>query len=139
MVMYISKAYNNYVQSWGMNSLAMHSKIIKLKINTELRPYAKQRKIHNNIHIGTNLKIHIKPCGGVWLENIFLDKEDPWVRILAATKFAVLRSYHATSQSTPGKMVFGCDMILNTPLVADWEAIRRHKQELIDKNNQKKN
>ena len=39
-------------------------------------------------------------------------------------------------QATPGQMVFGHDMILNTPLINDWEDFRRIKQQLIDKNNQ---
>ena len=39
----------------------------------------------------------------------------------------------------PGHLVFGREMILNTPFVADMEAIRRRKKELIDKNIQNKN
>ena len=34
-------------------------------------------------------------------------------------------------------MVSGCDMILNTPLISDWEYIRKRKQEIIDKPTQK--
>ena len=30
-------------------------------------------------------------------------------------------------------------MILNTPLISDWGAIMRYKEELIDKNNRNKN
>ena len=30
------------------------------------------------------------------------------------------------------QMVFGRDMLLNTPSIADWEAIRRHKQQIVD-------
>ena len=36
-------------------------------------------------------------------------------------------------------MVFGCDMILNTPLIVGLEAIRLCKQKNIDKNNQIEN
>ena len=73
------------------------------------------------------------------LQNNYLDKEDPWAGILAATAFAVRSTYHTTLQATPGQLVFGRDMILNTPFIADWEAIRRRKQELIDKNNKNEN
>ena len=73
------------------------------------------------------------------LQNNYLDKEDPWSGILAATAFAVRSTYHTTLQATPGQLVFGRDMILNTPFIADWEAIRKRKQELIDKNNKNEN
>ena len=36
-------------------------------------------------------------------------------------------------------MVFGRDMILNTPFIADWEAIRLRNKKIIDKNNQLEN
>ena len=39
----------------------------------------------------------------------------------------------------PVQMVFGCDIILNNPSIADWEAITRRKKQLIDKNNMNKN
>ena len=47
--------------------------------------------------------------------------------------------YHIIVQSTPGQIIFGRDMILNTPLIVYCEAIRLRKQKLIDKNNQIKN
>ena len=34
----------------------------------------------------------------------------------------------------PGQLVFGRDMILNTQNLADWTAIKAHKQQLIHKN-----
>ena len=42
-------------------------------------------------------------------------------------------------QATPGQLVFGLDIILNTLFIANWEDIIRHKQKLIDKNNQLEN
>ena len=36
-------------------------------------------------------------------------------------------------------MVFGCEIILNTPFISDWGDIRQSKKELIDKNNQLEN
>ena len=38
-----------------------------------------------------------------------------------------------------GQLMFGHDMIFNTPFIADWGDIRQHKQKLIDKNNQLEN
>ena len=59
--------------------------------------------------------------------------------ILEATAFAVQIMYHTAIQATPGQIVLGYDMILNTPLLVDWEAIRLRKQNIIDKNNQIEN
>ena len=42
-------------------------------------------------------------------------------------------------QATPGHLVFGWNMILNTIFVDYWEASIILKQEIIDKNNQNKN
>ena len=39
---------------------------------------------------------------------------------VAATDFVVRSMYHTTLQATPGQLVFYCDMILNTPLIAYW-------------------
>ena len=35
----------------------------------------------------------------------------------------------------PGQLIFGRDMILNIQYLADWTAIKAHKQQLICKNN----
>ena len=62
------------------------------------------------------------------LQNNYLDKDDPWSGILAATDFAARSTYRTTLQATSYQLVFECDMILNTPFIADWEAIRLRKQ-----------
>ena len=73
------------------------------------------------------------------LEENYLDVDKPWDGILAAAAFAVRSTYHTTLQATPGQLVFGRDMVLNTPFIADWEAIRLRKQKIIDKNNKMEN
>ena len=73
------------------------------------------------------------------LEEIQLDKVDPWGGILAATAYAVRTTYHTTLQSSPGQLVFGRDMIFNIKHEANWEAIRLRKQKLIDENNRREN
>ena len=60
---------------------------------------------------------------------------DPWSGILAATMFAVRKTYHTTLQASPMQLVFGQDAILNIKHVADWEHIRQHKQLRINHNN----
>ena len=73
------------------------------------------------------------------LQNKYLDKDEPWSGLLAATAFAVQIIYHTTPQSTPGQLVFGRDIILNTLFIAYLGAIRLRKQKIIDKNNQLEN
>jgi hypothetical protein len=43
---------------------------------------------------------------------------------------AVCSTYHAASQSTPGQLVFGRDMIWDTAHVADWQHVKQRKQTL---------
>jgi len=73
------------------------------------------------------------------LENNYLDEDDPWKGILSATAFAVRSTFHTTLRKSPGQLVFGRDMILNIKHVANWEFIRKRKQDLIEKNNIREN
>ncbi len=72
------------------------------------------------------------------LESNYLDNDNPWRGILAATAFAVRSTYHTTLKKTPGQLVFGRDMIFNIQHVANWEYIRQNKHCRIDKNNKAK-
>jgi hypothetical protein len=48
------------------------------------------------------------------LNENYLDEDDPWKGILAATAFAIRATYQHTSlQKPPGQLVFGRDMIFN--------------------------
>ena len=67
--------------------------------------------------------------------NPYLDSDDPWLGILAAASFAMCSMYHTTLHAMPGQLIFGIDMILNMQYLADWTAIKAHKQQLIHKNN----
>ena len=42
-------------------------------------------------------------------------------------------------QATPGQLVIGHAIILNTLFIVEWEAISLRKQKIIDKNNQLEN
>ena len=70
-------------------------------------------------------------------KNNDLDEDDPWSYILASTAFVVQKTYYTTLQSTPCHMVFGCDIILNTPFIADWEDISMCERKIIEKTNLK--
>ena len=68
-------------------------------------------------------------------DNPYIDMDDPWLGILAAAVFAMCSTYHTTLRVTPGQLIFGRDMILNTQYLADWTVIKACKQQLIHKNN----
>ena len=51
------------------------------------------------------------------LETNYLDTDDPWAGILAATAFAIRNTYHTTLKATPGQLVFGRDLIFNTKYI----------------------
>ena len=57
-----------------------------------------------------------------------------WSGILAAMDFTVCSTYHAKLQATPDQLVFGRDMILNTPTGKLLGNVRKK-----DKNNKNKN
>ena len=52
---------------------------------------------------------------------------------LANCTFAIRAALHSGLKATPGSLVFGRDMILDLPVVADWINIQEHRQQLIDK------
>ena len=68
-------------------------------------------------------------------DNPYIDMDDPWSGILAAAAFAMCSTYHTTLCTMPGQLIFGRDMILNMQYLADWTAIKAHKQQLMCKNN----
>ena len=73
------------------------------------------------------------------LQENYLDNEDPWPGILSAAAFAIHATYHTTTQKSPGQLVFGRDMIFNIKHQANWEYIKKRKQEKINQNNEKEN
>ena len=114
------------------NSLIRDTYGIKAKVATTANPQANAiiERTHQTL---ANLVRTFE------LEENYLDVDKPWDGILAAAAFAVRSTYHTTLQATPGQLVFGRDMVLNTPFIADWEAIRLRKQKIIDKNNKMEN
>ena len=72
------------------------------------------------------------------LQNNYLEEGDHWSVIIAAMFFTVCGTYHTMLQATSVKLVFGCNMILNNPFIADWETIMRCKKQLTDNKNKTK-
>ena len=58
-------------------------------------------------------------------DNDGIDYDDPWSSILAAVTAAICSSYSTTMQAMPMQFVFGCDVIINTKFIADWDYIRQ--------------
>jgi hypothetical protein len=73
------------------------------------------------------------------VQDNYLDENDPWEGILAATMFAIRATYHTTLQATPSQLVFGRDAILNVQFEANWNLIHERKQRIIKKNNEAEN
>ena len=53
---------------------------------------------------------------------------------LAITMHAMCTGTHSTLGSSPGSLVFNRDMFLNIPLIADWHAITKRREHLVNKN-----
>ena len=73
------------------------------------------------------------------IANLQLSTEDPWTEVLASVAYAIRSTYHTTLQATPAQLVFGRDMIYPIQYIAEWDIIRKRKQALIDKNNEREN
>ena len=68
-----------------------------------------------------------------------LDLVDPWNGILSAVIFAMRSTVHTTLQATPMQLVFGRDAILNISHEANWQLIKKLKQQKIKENNEREN
>jgi hypothetical protein len=51
---------------------------------------------------------------------------------LANAMYATRATFHSGLMTTPGALSFGCDMVMNIPLIADLTLIRANRQRLID-------
>ena len=61
------------------------------------------------------------------LQNNYLDKEDPGTYIIEDNEFLAQSTYHNMLKYVSGQILFRGDIILNTPLISDWEYIRIRK------------
>ena len=58
---------------------------------------------------------------------------------LATASHAMRANIHLGLRDSPGALAFGRDMFLPVPLIADWIAIREHRERLIDHNLMRQN
>lgn len=78
--------------------------------------------------VGQSLRIlyHFAPPAGVADVNQLVDTA------IANAVFAARSSFSSSLQATQGGLAFGHDMILDIPLIVDFEAIQNQQQQLID-------
>ena len=57
------------------------------------------------------------------IQDIFIDKDDTWLVNLSAAEFSVISATNGLKDYSPGKSVFGRDMIIPIKHTVDWELI----------------
>ena len=60
--------------------------------------------------------------------NYFIDEA------LSITTHAMRAGMHSNLGSSPGSLVFNRDMFLNIPLIADWHAVTKQQENLVNTN-----
>jgi hypothetical protein len=68
-----------------------------------------------------------------------LDAMDPWSSFLASAAFAIRSTHHTTLGASPGKRVFGRDMLLPIKFKANWAEIKARHQDEMRCNNEREN
>jgi hypothetical protein len=58
---------------------------------------------------------------------------------LAITMHTIRAGIHSTLGSSPGSLVFNRDMFLNIPLIADWHAVTKRREHLVNENLMREN
>jgi hypothetical protein len=59
--------------------------------------------------------------------------------VLSDAAWAICSTYHTVLKASPGAAIFGRDMLLDIPFIADWQKIGEHRQQLTDLNNAREN
>jgi hypothetical protein len=58
---------------------------------------------------------------------------------LADVAWAICSTYHTVLKASPGAGIFGCDMLIDIPFIADWKTIGENRQKLTDHNTDQEN
>ena len=61
------------------------------------------------------------------IQDTCIDKDHTWLGILSAAAFSILSTKNGLKVYSPGKSVFGRDMILPIKHTVDWELINHQK------------
>ena len=71
------------------------------------------------------------------LENQEIEDDNPFDYFLQSAAWTIRSTFHTTLQDSPCQLVFGRDIINNVAFKANQDQRRRHKQQLINKLNEK--
>ena len=69
------------------------------------------------------------------ISQTYIDKNDPWTVILDAAAFAIFSTTNSQKGYSPGKLIFGRDMILLIKHRVDWEFILQKNKAQINQYN----
>ena len=58
---------------------------------------------------------------------------------LTNASWAIRSTYHTVLKASPGAEIFGRDMLLGIPYIADWNKIGDYRQHKTDLNNKREN
>jgi hypothetical protein len=58
---------------------------------------------------------------------------------LSGATWAACSTYYTVLKASPCAAIFGQDMLFDIPLIADWQKIGEHRQQLTDLNNAREN
>ena len=76
-----------------------------------------------------------RPASLMWVEKKVLKK----TYILANVAWALRSLTHSTLNATPGQLVFSRDMLFDLKYVADWQSIRKRKEQQVRRDNEREN
>ena len=114
----------------------------KYLIETEYGITAKPRTLVNHTPNAILESIH-QVLGNLMMnfntQQTNVDENDPWAGILAAALSIIFSKPNRQKYYSPGKVIFGCDMIILIKYRVDWELICQIKQTQINRDNIRKN
>ena len=101
---------------------------IRARSTTVKNPQANAicERMHQTVGNTLRTLVTLNPPAGIDTANRLVDTA------LANCMFATRATVHGSLQTTPGGIAFNRDMILNIPLIADWQLLRDKRQQLID-------
>jgi hypothetical protein len=68
-----------------------------------------------------------------------MDENDPWKAFLASAAYTIHSTFHTALKATPGKLVFGRDMVIPIKFMEDWGAIEQQHQKEMGRNGRREN
>jgi transposase InsO family protein len=74
-----------------------------------------------------------------YIHGMEMDEKDPWGPFLSSAVYEIRSTSHTTLKPTPGKLVFGRDMVLPIKFMADWREIEQQRQKKMVRNNRREN